>query len=59
MLQSGQDKEESLLRNSFQVNTVNLKLRKEDYGNQSLHLKLSLNICYKSTVKASLPYNVR
>ena len=43
MLQSGQDKEELLLRNSFQVNTVNLKLRKEDYGNQSLHLKLSLN----------------
>ena len=41
MLQSGQDKEELLLRNPFQVNTVNLKLRKEDYGNQSLHLKLS------------------
>ena len=60
MLQSGQGKEELLLRNSFQVNTVNLKLRKEDYGESVFTLKIELKyISYKSTVKASFLYKVR
>ena len=42
MLQSGQGKEELLLRNPFQVNTVNLKLRKEDYGLSVFTLKIEL-----------------
>ena len=42
MLQSGQGKEELLLRNPFQVNTVNLKLKKRIMVKSVFTIKIEL-----------------